>query len=144
MSVVPPGVRPQQMQAYLANENRRWPVELRAIPRDEWPGRGDQNERVLAVLRSRDFLVQVYAEPDGVVRLSVNRAALDLKTGRWRDGITWDELQRLKFEAGYGDRFAVEVFPATDDVVNVANVRHLFVLPEPPAFAWRRGKAVPS
>ena len=34
---------------------------------------------------------------------------------------------------------AVEVFPADDQVVNVANMRHLWVLPEPLPFAWEKG-----
>jgi hypothetical protein len=141
VSVVPPGIRPQQAQAHLADQNRLWPATLRAVPREAWPA-SMSNERRLAVLRSRDFLVQCFAEKDGVYRLSINRTAIDLKSGRWRDGITWDELQRLKAEAGFGNHFAVEVFPASDDVVNVANVRHLFVLPEPPPFAWRSAAEV--
>ena len=73
-----------------------------------------------------------------VVRLSINRTTLGAN-GRWDENITWDDLQRLKREAGYGDKDAVEVFPADVDVVNVANMRHLWVfvgnyrLP----FAWR-------
>lgn len=34
---------------------------------------------------------------------------------------------------------AGEVFPAESDVVNVANMRHLWLLREPPPFGWRRG-----
>lgn len=90
------------------------------------------------MLRSRGFLVQEFAEADGVIRLSINRTELR-GDGRWTDGITWDELQRLKREAGHGDRVAVEVFPPDSDVVNVANVRHLWLLRGAPAFMWKRG-----
>jgi hypothetical protein len=48
-------------------------------------------------------------------------------------------LQRLKAECGYADRDAVEVYPRERDVVNVANLRHLWVMREPLAFAWRGG-----
>jgi hypothetical protein len=71
-----------------------------------------------------------------VVRLSVCRTSL--AGDRWQDGITWDELQRLKRECGYGDADAIEVFPADTDVVNVANMRHLWVMADPIACAWRK------
>ena len=123
-------------QSYLAAQNRHWPPELRAVPRDQWPPH--EQPGLFALWRSRGFLVQGFNEAAGVIRISVNRTSLDTKTGRWVDGITWDELQRLKGEAGYADLFAVEIYPAESDVVNVGNLRHLWLLPEPPAFAWRR------
>ena len=49
------------------------------------------------------------------------------------------DLQRLKAECGYGGHDAVEVFPHALDVINVANMRHLWVMGEPLTFAWRRG-----
>jgi hypothetical protein len=121
--------------------NLQWPLTLREIPRETWPPQVDghnsdfTNPRVRA-LRSRDFLVQAFALPDGQLRLSVCRTRLRAD-GRWDDGISWDDLQRLKAEAGYGDRYAVELYPADSDVVNVGNLRHLWLLDAPPAFAWR-------
>lgn len=56
------------------------------------------------------------------------------------DGITWDELQALKRQCGFGDRFAVEVYPADLDVVNVGNLRHLWVLQGALPFAWSAGQ----
>ena len=35
----------------------------------------------------------------------------------------------------------MEVYPRTADLVNVANMRHLWVLPELLPFAWRKGAA---
>jgi len=73
-----------------------------------------------------------------IVRLSVLRTSLDT-AGGWQQDITWEELQRLKREAGYGDHDAVEVFPPDADVVNVANIRHLWILePGHLPFAWRK------
>lgn len=87
--------------------------------------------------RSREFLVQEFAAlPDGVFRLSVNRTHVDPGSLRWVDGITWDDLQRLKREAGYGDREAVEIYPPDRCVVDVANIRHLWILPERMPFSW--------
>lgn len=122
----------------LERQNARMPVELRELPRNEWPLEHQQS-RVLRVWRSRDFLVQEYAEREPVlVRLSVLRTTLDPKAGRWVDGITWDELQRIKAEVGYGDHDALELYPIESDVVNVANLRHLWVMREPVPFGWRR------
>jgi len=36
------------------------------------------------------------------------------------------------------DADAIEIFPADMDVVNVANMRHLWVMAEPVEFAWRK------
>lgn len=118
-------------------ENAKWPAQLKEWPREEWPNHGAPG--VLRVFRSRHFLVQEFAAvAPAIVRLSVNRAAITADGG-WRQDITWEELQRLKREAGYGDFDAVEVFPPDTDVVNVANMRHLWILPaDTLAFAWRR------
>lgn len=127
----------------LERENARRPARLALVPSDEWPaGFAGRPEAPVQVWRSRDYLVQRYEAPDpALCRLSVLRTSLS--GDRWTDGITWDDLQRLKAEAGYGMCWAVEVFPADGEVVNVANIRHLWILPEPPAFAWREGAQQP-
>lgn len=124
----------------LARQNAKLPATLQPVPFDEWPAsmRHHPNAPV-AVWRSRDFLVQQFrANAPALVRLSILRTTLD--GDRWRDGITWDDMQRLKAEAGFAQAWAVEVFPAESDLVNVANVRHLWLLPEAPAFAWQRDR----
>jgi len=90
------------------------------------------------VFRSRGFLLQVYpTDSAGVIRLSINRTTVGKH--RFEDGITWDELQSLKHQAGYGDLDAVEAYPRDADVVNVSNMRHLFVFFDrrPMDFIWR-------
>ncbi len=69
------------------------------------------------------------------IRLSVNRTMINDK-GEWIDGITWEELQKIKNQCGYTDRAAVELFPPEHDIVNVANIRHLFVLETIPEYLW--------
>lgn len=125
-------------QKHLQQENANWPARLREWPRLEWP---EERPGVLRVLRSRDFLVQEFAASDpAIVRLSINRTTVGLD-GEWMDKITWDDLQRLKREAGYGAHEAVEVFPPDVDVVNVAKMRHLWILPAGTLpFVWRSGK----
>lgn len=118
----------------MAAEYARQPKVLRDIPRQEWPACSTNQ---LRVLRSRDFLVQEFpATSPAVVRLSVSRTTL--KDGEWVDGITWEELQRIKRECGYGDADAIEIYPGDLDVVNVANMRHLWIMAAPVECAWRK------
>jgi hypothetical protein len=124
----------REQRRKLARENANQPLTLQTVNRDAWP---DPVPRGLVrVWRSRDFLVQVFQENGIVGRLSVCRTSLD--GDRWRDNIAWDDLQRLKRECGYGDFDAVEVYPADADVVNDANIRHLWIMPNPLPFAWRK------
>jgi len=119
---------------WMRRENLRYSkVGLVDIPREDWPVC-----RIMpsAVKRNRNFLVQIFDDVKGAIRLSIQRCEFDRKIGHWRDGITWDELQQLKDWAGFADFAAVEIFPPTDKVVDVANFRHLWILPEPPAFMW--------
>lgn len=88
------------------------------------------------LFRSRDFVIQVF---DGSpIRLSINRTELNSE-GDWKDGITWHEIQDIKRGCGYGDRDAVEAYPRDCDLVDVANIRHIWIVePEAVPFFWRR------
>jgi hypothetical protein len=123
----------RQQRRLLEKDNAKWTLTLKPVPRSEWP---DHPRPPKEVWRSRDYLVQVYAEGAEIERMSVS--STKLQGERWADGITWDELMSLKRQCGRGDRDALEVYPADKDVVNVANMRHLWLPPEPVAFAWRK------
>ena len=131
----------REQRRQLERDNAKRPARLEPVPRAEWPE--SMESRVgatVAVWRSRGFFVQRFSAPEpAICRLSILRTTLDPKSGRWEDNITWDEIQRLKEEAGYGSAWAVEIFPAAGEVVNVANIRHLWILPAAPAFAWQKG-----
>jgi hypothetical protein len=135
--------RPQRRE--LARLQQRYTSELEPVPRSAWPAevqqsKGDQRTRVW---RSREFLVQEFAATlPAVARLSVSR--IEVQGQRWADGIAWDELQRIKNQLGYFAHCAVEVFPPVLDEVNVANIRHLWVLSQVPAFVWSRSACKPS
>ncbi len=120
---------------WLRKENAKWPLELKEVGRREWPEVPDGFKYPERVFRSRQFMVQIFEPDNGATRLTIQRARLNSK-GEWDDMITWDELQRLKAEAGFGDRVAVELFPPDDKVVNVANLRHLWILDEELPFMW--------
>lgn len=133
-------MRPTQARRIvMAQETKRWAATLEPIPPENWPPPRLGAPYPIEALRSRSFLVQIFDEPSGVPRMTVNRAEL-ARGGAWRQDISWDDLQRLKREAGYGDRWAVECYPADAAVVNVANMRHLWLLPEAPAYGWRKGQ----
>lgn len=130
----------REQRRQLARDNAKLPKHLTLIDRADWP------QSVLAsatppvaVWRSRGFLVQKYLAPaPAIARLSVLRTTL--AGDRWQDGITWDELQAIKNEVGYFAHTAVEVYPPVRDVVNVAAIRHLWLLDGPLPFAWRAGQ----
>lgn len=125
----------RQQRRALEAENRRHSDVLRAVPKADWPDAFAIFARApTAVWRSREFLVQVF-EHEGTTRLSVCRTVLD--GAHWKDGISWEQLQNLKYECGFGDKCAIELFPPDRDVVNVANMRHLWIV-DAPAFMWKR------
>lgn len=126
------------MAAQLERDNKVWPEQLADLPATTWPSARPGWKRPIRVMRSKRFMVQIFEEDGGIIRLSFNRTSVDETTWRWAEGITWEELQRLKDEAGYGDREAVEIYPPSGDEVNVGNLRHLWVLPERLPYSWKR------
>ncbi len=120
----------------LQEENRKYPNTMTEVPRHKWPSYAGRSEPV-AVWRSSGFLAVVYREHDGIMRISVNTTSIH-RDGSWFGPISWESLQKIKSEVGYGDREALEVYPRDADVVNVANMRHLWVMPGPLQFGWRK------
>lgn len=139
-SLIPEGWTLKATRAYMAKESARYgegfePVSQEGSLRPSWA------TRPIRVWRNRQFLVQEFAEPEQpkvLVRLSINRAILNDR-GEWLDGITWDQLQAIKCAVGYADYDALEVYPRRLEVVNVANIRHLWVMRELVDFAWASG-----
>lgn len=125
----------REMRRALERENARQSAVLQIVPMSTWPDVSGMTQKPIAVFRSRDFIVQTFDEGVGITRLSIARTTMR-PDGRWDDGITWDELQGIKRQIGFGDCQAVEIFPRDRDLVNVANMRHLWVLREPLDFGW--------
>lgn len=112
-----------------------FPEQFVAIPREEFPAL----ERLpVSAWKNRDYLVLLYVENNpqfpGLMRLSICRTEINGRS--WKDGLTWDELQAVKHEVGFGSSYAIEVYPADRDVVNVANFRHLWLLAKPLEIGW--------
>jgi len=121
----------RQERCLLEKYKAKRPRRLTEVPRSDWPYTPADLERLWS---SREWLVQQWRD-GGFTRLSVNRTSHNGQS--WTDGITWEELQEIKAYIGYGDVWAGECYPPRDDTVNVANIRHLWILPEPPAFGWK-------
>ncbi len=120
----------RQQRQRLKTENKKQSKFLTPVPIAGWP---ESNQRITGVFRSRDFLVQEVVEGENI-RLSVNRTEMTVKG--WSDNISWDELQDIKRQVGYGDHCAVEIYPKDTDIVNVANMRHLWILSQPLNVGW--------
>lgn len=127
-------VTTRKQRRLLDRENDRQPARMTLVPREHWP-----SVRVPpgteSVWRSRYFLAQLYTH-EQTQRLSISRTVLS--GDRWGGGIEWDDLMRVKSECGFGARWAVECYPPESEVVNVANMRHLWLLDAPPTFGWKR------
>lgn len=130
------------LQKALRKENSAWPAHLVDIDiGSRFAGIPKGFNTPVRAWRSSEFVAHLFThEARGFMlgRLTINRTMVDDR-GEWLSGIEWDTLMRLKREAGFGDHDALEAYPADGDVVNVANMRHLFLFSEPVAFIWRNG-----
>ena len=93
------------------------------------------------VWESRKYLVQLFDEQCfqriDTRRMTVSRVTLG-DDGHWEENLQWEELQDIKREIGFGDWYGVEIFPRDRDVVNVANMRHIWLLAVPLSIGWFR------
>ncbi|MGL5719865.1 MAG: DUF7694 domain-containing protein [Alphaproteobacteria bacterium] len=128
-----------ELRRELKAKNSEATRHLELVPKDEWPLQLERGREPLRVWRSRYFLVQEYEE-SGYIRISVvdsrTLKSFSNNSPKFGGSITWDELQQIKRDIGYGDKCAVEVFPPDNLVVNIANMRHLWVLDYVPNFCW--------
>lgn len=106
---------------------------LTPVPKWKWPANNDRKR--IEVWLSDKYLVQVFDEGHSL-RMSVNRVTVR-NDGEWDENLTWDELQEIKGQIGRGKKYAIEIYPRDCDVVNVANMRHLWILPKMLPMGWR-------
>ncbi|RSX56750.1 DUF7694 domain-containing protein [Bifidobacterium samirii] len=118
----------------MVEQDMGWLEEFRDDP--DWPQGAVEPVRVW---RSRDFQAMLFIDRDnGMRRLAVTRVEFDKYTGEYRDGITWDDLQKVKNETVGEDCWAVECYPPERFLQNVANMRHLWILDGEPRFGWKQ------
>ncbi len=132
----------RQYKKAVSRENTLRPHNLSLIPKPEWPdAMRKKGPRVLKeVWHSRKYIVQVFEEPENVERLSICRTEYNTQL-EYIDRLTWEQLQQIKDQVGRGDKYAIEVYPKNCDVVNVANMRHLWILENPLKYGWEKGGA---
>lgn len=96
-------------------------------------------DRLIEVWKSKDFLIQIAQEKYNK-RITINKTKFTLVNGKaiWAQGITWDEIQEIKSQVGFGNYWAVECYPPNEQVVNVANMRHIWILEHEPEFGWHQ------
>lgn len=105
-----------------------WGAALKEVPRHVWPSNTAAPDRLFM---NNVLTVQLFNEKSGMVRLSV-------KSHDGKGGLEWDLLQQIKNDVGYSKCQAIEIYPSSKDVVNVANMRHLWVLPTALDIGWFR------
>jgi len=123
-------------------ECRKHTEEFVKIPEEQTKDLTVNGKRPQACFRNRHFLAMLTMDDcDGTpyLRMTVNRTELR-NDGGFKDGITWDELMAVKRGIGFADLWMTEVYPPDEEIVNVGNMRHLFLVNQPP-FAWVKQKA---
>lgn len=93
----------RQCRATIAENVRYEPFERGPVP---------------GVLASDGWLAEVRGE---VLHLAIRNVP--------NTGISWPDKQWIKDQIAGRERVAIEVFPPADDVVDAANMYHLWVLP---------------
>ena len=128
--------------SYLRKAAASRPARMTEIPRARWPAHFLTDPRApTKAYESSRYLAQLYdagaLEGRTALRLSICRVTLK-DDGRWEEDLQWSELMQVKRECGFGDWYAVEVYPADTDIVDVANMRHLWLLTKPLSIGWFR------
>lgn len=93
----------------------------------------DMADKVLGIWMSQNYSAVAWAvhdRSDFICRLVINRRELE-PDGSWKQGITWDDIQSIKHDCGYGDYDALEVYPRDVNLVFDAPMRHIWVVKEP-------------
>jgi hypothetical protein len=86
------------------------------------PGTGSRSWRA----RANIGLLKTHYLEAHVVREYANRLAIQRHDG---ERMAWEELQAIKCSI-WGDRVAIEVYPAQSAVVNLRHTRHLWWSPD--------------
>jgi hypothetical protein len=114
---------------------------FREVDRKDWYISDNKNRPDrLTAWHSEDFTVQVFTVAGGVVRLAINRNQQIFSPFLFEDGISQLDLQEIKQACGFGDWWGVEVYPPKSHILNIINVRHLWLIPQSPLPAGIMGE----
>ena len=120
----------------LKKGNTKSSDKLTEVNESLWPIFPPKFTKPIKVFRSKTFIVQVFKE-ENATRLSICRTSID-NDGNWEADIKWEELQDIKRQVGYGIDLAVEIYPNEANIVNVANMRHLWIMDYDLNIGWKR------
>lgn len=131
--------RNQRRTLLAAEKKARWSgnwglwevLDLPAPP--DWQQGGWLGE-VRTVHRNRCWSVLDRALPDGTRHLAI--------TSLSQIRPTWWEMQRIKDELAGHSATAVEIYPPSNEVVDGANMYHLWVVATPMPSLWRTPTAI--
>ena len=120
--------------------------KLTAVPREQllltMSRTGTNRPTSAYVDRSNGWCIQVYEDStpgcdgtpwEGTIRVAVKHTKAKTPAQAMHRGydlpVTWDDMQAIK-DHFWAERIAVEVFPPKDKIVDVADMRWMWVLPK--------------
>ena len=122
-----------QRRAAASEARKRGSWEWQDLPvdpalRDQYPA----VRNVRMVYRNDFWIVQVYEFTSAVLGPMLHLAIRSIAHAGTDRGIepTWNELQRIKNELVSPESEAVQAYPRDADVMDQADMYHLFVLPQ--------------
>lgn len=128
--------RPRHERRVLLDTERRlrksgkWPAWERFELPNGVPGGDGWCRDVRHAVKNGVFAVLIRPAPGGVTHLGISSLS--------QDRPTWWEAMRIKNDLFGESATAVEVYPPMDNVVDGADMYHLWVLPEPLKFGLSR------
>lgn len=134
--------RPRHERRELIAKERRlrtsgnWPAWERVEMTNGIPNSSGWCRQVRAAMRNTIFAVMIRPAPGGVTHLAI--------TSLSQDRPTWWEAMRIKNEICGEQATAVEVYPPMQNVIDEADMYHLWVLPEPLKFGLSSEETIKS
>lgn len=107
-----------------------------------WSCAGDSKQVPARTWGNRSYLAMLFPVDGAALgRLTVQRTRSSIllrPASRDDRSLSWEELQHVKDGVGFGEYWAVEIYPPAIDCVNVSNMRHLWLVEDVQVpFAWR-------
>ena len=134
---IPDTIMNREQRRALAKAKQKWistlPDVLTLVPDgDPMLPYSSHAEDLECVWRSKKYQVMVWKrQPKDVgSQLSISRQQWDPTARRYLDGISWDEIMQIKREMGLGQRTCIEYYPPDSETINLANTRHIWLLPD--------------
>ena len=106
-----------------------YPDKLEIVPEnDPYIPYSSHPEDIKTIFRSKQYTVILWKQNrfDGKQRFSITRNEWSSKERRYVGNISWDEIMEIKRQMGLGEVECWEYYPKDSEVINEANMRHIF------------------